>query len=307
MTDFDVGFIGFGEAAQAFVSGWRGTQRTDGAAGSSLRIGAYDLLFDAPSDRALKRAECLALDVVPAATAAELAGNAAIVIAAVTADQVHNAANSAAPHLRAQTAYLDINSAAPAKKCAAAAVIGEGYVDVAVLAPVHPKLHQTPLLLGGPGVPWCEGFLTEWNMAFECVSANVGEASMIKMLRSIFVKGIESVTFECAVAAHRAGLADQVFPSLANVLRFTDAKEQADYMMARVAVHGLRRAAEMREVVDTLADLGVSSLMSVASARQQQQVGELELGQVAQDAAQIAALVPQREPGHDESGNRERD
>ncbi len=27
---------------------------------------------------------------------------------------------------------------------------GAAYVDVAIMAPVHPKLHQTPILLAGP-------------------------------------------------------------------------------------------------------------------------------------------------------------
>jgi 3-hydroxyisobutyrate dehydrogenase-like beta-hydroxyacid dehydrogenase len=139
-------------------------------------------------------------------------------------------------------------------------------------------------------------FLRSMQMDFEVVSDEVGPASMLKMIRSAFVKGVESVTFECALAAYKAGIADQVFPSLANVLRFTDVKAQADYMMERVAVHGLRRAAEMREVADTLADLGVSNWMSEASAKQQQDVGELNLqdafqDEVPTDAARIARRV----------------
>ena len=294
--NFDVGFIGFGEAAEAIVSGWR---ETDAGVASDLSIAAYDILFDDPLHGTAKRNDCKTCEVSPLASAAELAACSGLVFSAVTADQVLNAATSVAEHLRPDAAYLDINSAAPNKKRRAAQIIQprcSGYVDVAVLSPVYAKRHQTPLAIGGPGVARCLEFLGRMEMRFEVVSDEVGPASMLKMIRSAFVKGLESVTFECAVAAHKAGIADQVFPSLANVLRFTDVKEQADYMMERVAVHGKRRAAEMREVAETLADLGVASIMSEAAARQQQSVGELNLreifaGEVPADAKQISAHV----------------
>jgi 3-hydroxyisobutyrate dehydrogenase-like beta-hydroxyacid dehydrogenase len=298
MSDFDVGFVGFGEAAQAFVAGWRDT-RTPETDGAELRIATFDIKFDDPGEAAEKRTECETWNVVALDTPAELARSAPIVISAVAADQVIVAAASVAAELRAGTLYLDINSAAPAKKRAAAARLGDrgdGYVDGAVLAPVRPKRHQTPLLIGGPGAERCRNFLTAWQFDFEVVSTEVGYASTVKMIRSIFVKGLESVTFECALAAYQAGIPERVFPSLANVLRFVDAKDQADYMMERVAVHGTRRAAEMREVVDTLSDLGLSTWMAEASARQQQFVADLNLTEhfadnVPQDAAAIARAV----------------
>jgi len=292
MSRFEVGFIGFGEAAQAFVSGWRNES-------DRLAIGAYDILFEAPDNAKRKRSECAELGVEPVASARELAIGSALVVAAVTPDQVIPAALSVSEHLQAEAAYLDINSASPEKKRRAAEILAshcQGYVDIAVLAPVHPRLHRTPLLIGGPGVERSEPFLIRMGMDYEIVSDEVGIASLVKMLRSIFVKGMESVTFECALAAHRAGLTDRIFPSLANALRFTEMKEQADYMMERVAVHGTRRSAEMREVVDTLQELGLPAWMAEASACQQQAIGLLALDDrfpdgVPTDAAAIAAAV----------------
>ncbi len=42
-------------------------------------------------------------------------------------------------------------------------------------------------------------------------------------------------------------------------------------------VHGGRRAAEMREVADTVAALGLAERMSLASAEWQQEIGDLRL------------------------------
>jgi hypothetical protein len=46
-------------------------------------------------------------------------------------------------------------------------------------------------------------------------------------------------------------------------------------MMERVVLHGQRRAAEMREVADTLEELGVSHFMASATAEHQQLVADL--------------------------------
>ncbi|MEI7815121.1 MAG: DUF1932 domain-containing protein, partial [Coriobacteriia bacterium] len=42
-----------------------------------------------------------------------------------------------------------------------------------------------------------------------------------------------------------------------------------DYLVSRVAEHGLRRAAEMREVALTLDDVGVRPIMATATAERQ--------------------------------------
>jgi hypothetical protein len=115
------------------------------------------------------------------------------------------------------------------------------------------------------------------------------------MIRSIFVKGLESITMECALAAYKTGLAERIFPSLDATLRFTETRALADYTMERVALHGLRRAAEMEEVCATLEDLGLPSAMSEGAVATQRAVGALNLGAafdaVPRDAQRIAASI----------------
>ncbi len=70
--------------------------------------------------------------------------NADIVLAAVTAASSLDAAMSAKPYLKPDQFYLDINSVSPgASRTTAKALDGAvRYVDVAVMAPVHPALHR---------------------------------------------------------------------------------------------------------------------------------------------------------------------
>ncbi len=75
-----------------------------------------------------------------------------MIISAVTAASSLEAARSVEPHLKGAPYYLDINSVSPGRKQATAKLLGERarYVDVAVIAPIHPLRHKTPLLIAGP-------------------------------------------------------------------------------------------------------------------------------------------------------------
>lgn len=287
-----IGFIGFGEAAQAFVKGWR-------ADGIKPAIVAYDILFENGAVAAAKQAECAALGVKVAASAVEAATAADLIICAVTADQVTIAAESVLPAARSGLSFLDINSAAPFRKTAAAQQLaqkGAAVVDVAVMQPVYPKLHKTPLLISGPGAAGIAPVLEALGMDAEVVSDVLGDASTVKMVRSIAIKGIESVVMECMTAAVKFGVADRVVPTISDYLANKTFATLANHVMERVVVHGRRRAAEMREVVATLESAGLSAHMPAATATHQQWVADLDLasrfaGPVPKDGRAIAAAL----------------
>ena len=242
-----------------------------------MSCAAYDLLLDDADARAGKLAECRDAGVTPLASPLRVRDECARIVCAVPPDQVLPAARSVAP-VRSGQPYLDIASAAPERKRAAAALLGEGYLDVAVMAPVLARRHGTEMLVGGPRAAAHAAFLGECFPNAEVFSGSVGDASLVKMIRSVFVKGLEGVAAECALAASRAGLVDIVFPSLDRTLDFDSMGALADYTLGRVALHGQRRGAEMDEVCATLRDLGVPNAMSEATAVTQKTLGALRLG-----------------------------
>src|SRR5690606_20334542 len=106
---------------------------------------------------------------------------------------------------------------APQTKQAAAKVIdgaGGRYVDVAVMAPVYPKRHLVPLLLAGPHAENAAETIKQLGMRPETTGTNIGDASSVKMLRSVMIKGFEALTAECFLAARRAGVEEAVLASL---------------------------------------------------------------------------------------------
>ena len=118
------------------------------------------------------------------------------------------------------------------------------YVDVAVIAPIHPLRHKTPLLIAGPHAQAISPLLNELEMKLAVVGANTGHAAAIKMIRSVMIKGIEALTLECFLAANRAGVLDDVTASLKNNYPSLDWSKIAEYNLERMQP---RRAPRRRD------------------------------------------------------------
>jgi 3-hydroxyisobutyrate dehydrogenase-like beta-hydroxyacid dehydrogenase len=261
--------IGFGEAGQAIAAGLR-------EAGVE-RIAAWDILFPKDEGGRLKQAgEKMGARL--ASSAADAVANSDIIVAAVTASSSLEAAQSVAPHIAGNPYYLDINSVSPGRKKDTARLL-EGsarYVDVAILAPIHPKRHQTPLLLAGPHAQAVMPLLIdELEMQGAIASDEIGAAAALKMIRSVIIKGIEALTAECFMAAQRAGIVEEVTASLKNNYPGLDWPSVIDYNLERMASHGIRRADEMEQSAVTLTELGIAPLMTRGTVARQRELGEL--------------------------------
>lgn len=282
--DATIAFIGFGEAGAAL------------AGGAPAR--GYDRKTDQSGLRAAKLQDFANAGVTACADAADAIRGVRTIFSVVTADQALAAARSGAALIEPGSFWFDMNSVAPATKCEAARLIdasGGRYVDVAVMAPVHPARRAVPLLISGSHAEAGAAMLAEFGFTNIGIAAGpVGAASSIKMIRSVMVKGLEALTAECFLAADRAGVTDQVVASLNASWPGTDWAEKADYNLDRMMVHGLRRAAEMEEVVKTLDALGTGSAMTRATVERQHAIGALGLAPPEGLIAKFAALSPSR-------------
>ena len=263
-----VTFIGFGEAGQAIASGLRES--------GIERIAAWDILFPQATGAPLKAAG-EKIGVRLAASAQDAVGETDMVISAVTAASSLEAARSVEPHLAGSPWFLDINSVSPGRKQETEKLLGEKarYVDVAVIAPIHPARHRTPSLISGPHAEPVSPLLRELDMQLTIVGNATGAAAAIKMIRSVMIKGIEALTLECFLAARRAGVLDEVTASLKNNYPGLDWPKMSEYNLERMASHGERRAAEMEESAATLRELGLDPLMVDATVKRQREMGAL--------------------------------
>lgn len=284
-----ISLIGFGEAGMAFSKGWHNDA-------PELAITAYDLKTDnhdtAVSDA--KWQDYSRANVTGSETLSQSVDTAQIVFSLVTADQAHTVACKAAKIMPAGAMFFDCNSCAPEAKRASAEKItaaGVRYVDVAVMSPVHPKLHQTPLLICGPDADEASITLASLGMLPKIIIGDIGRASSIKMMRSVMIKGLEALTLECVLSARKAGVDAEVLASLDASFPDFNWPARAAYMLERTTTHGIRRAAEMREVVKTVTDLGLSGDMAAATVNWQQTMGDLHLESGADDYGSRADAI----------------
>jgi 3-hydroxyisobutyrate dehydrogenase-like beta-hydroxyacid dehydrogenase len=272
MTDINdrrIALIGFGEVGTAFAKGLRASGRHE--------LAAHDILFDNSATGAEMRERARALGVEAASSFAAAAQGARIVISAVTAASAYDVAQEAGRHLQPGQFFLDINSVSPETKrkdAAAVAISGADYVEAAVMAPVAPYGLKVPMLLGGRRAKELAALLAPAGMSMEPVATEIGEASAIKMCRSVMIKGIEALAVECFFTARRYGVEDRIIASLGETFRPLDWEKLAGYLIERVVRHGRRRAAEMREAAETVASAGLDPLMTAATAERQDWVAD---------------------------------
>jgi hypothetical protein len=105
------------------------------------------------------------------------------------------------------------------------------------------------------------------------------------------MKGLEALVCECVLAGRKAGVIETVLDSLDLTYPGFEWRAKSAYMLERVMTHGLRRAAEMREVALTVDLIGLKGEMSRACAGWQQAIGELGLRVEASEAHDYGALA----------------
>jgi 3-hydroxyisobutyrate dehydrogenase-like beta-hydroxyacid dehydrogenase len=277
-----IALIGFGEVGGIFGSDF---------AAAGLRVSIFDILLNGEPARSETLAKAKDAKVHACDTIQEALQSADLIISAVTASSAANVAGDAAPFLRAGQIYLDINSVSPETKLEIARTLNESpatFVEAAVMAAVSPQRLKVPMLLGGAQAATAGERLRAIGMNVKPISDRIGVASAIKMCRSIIIKGLEAITVESMFTARRYGAEKQVLDSLAAT--YPDmgwSGTLPDYLISRVAEHGKRRAAEMREAAQAVADAGLEPLTALATAQRQDWL--------AQVIAEHALAVPKGE------------
>ena len=133
------------------------------------------------------------------------------------------------------------------------------------------------------------------DFSWRLVGEEVGRATAIKMVRSLFVKGLEAITVEALLAAQASGCFDEILASLSSSFSGLGWPEFANYEFERTLKHGKRRAAEMRESAATVTALGLNGRLADEIANIQDGMGGLDAPVPDGDlGAVIAAILEAR-------------
>ncbi len=266
---WQVGLVGYGEVGRILAEDLRAR---------GVDVSAFDVKLRDEAAAAPLREHAARYGVALATSHAELAAPADLVISAVTASQAVPVAQACAAAVRAGAFFLDFNSASPGAKGRAAALIdgaGGRYVEGAVMTSVPPYRIKVPLLLGGPAAAALQPLLARLDFAPRVASVKLGVASATKMCRSVMIKGLEAMVIESFTTARAYGVEDAVITSLAETFPGIDWERQGAYFFQRVIEHGRRRSEEVREVAETVREIGLTPWSAAGTAERQAWVADL--------------------------------
>lgn len=292
--ELKIGFVGFGEAGYHLAKGLRGAGVT--------QLVAFDIHTHTPGrgERIQQRAAETGVALLESSQA--LAENCDLLLSVVTASSATEAATQTAPFLQVRHLYADLNSVSPETKRTIDGIIAASsarFVEAAVMAPVPPYGHKVPMLLGGAAATSLVELLAPFGMRFEVISEQVGAAVAVKMCRSVMVKGLEALLFECTLGAVKYGADERVFASLEESYPGMNWSRLAGYAISRVIEHGERRARELEQVASTLRSAGIEPVMAEAIVKRQDWGAQLGLkehfgGQVPEDYRAIMQAIAER-------------
>lgn len=272
----ELGFIGFGEAAFHIAKGLG-----PGLVGAGLGpVRAFDVMADDPKVGPLVRERAAGAGVTLVPSLPDLMAACDTVLCATSAKYALGIAKEAAASIRAGTVYADLNSASPGVKKEIGAVMaaaGALFADVAVMELVPPHGHKVPLAVSGTGARAFLDRLAPFGMKITFVNETAGSSSSLKMLRSIFMKGLTALLLETLTAGRKAGVDKEIMASISGTLDSRPLAETAAMLITRTAIAAERRVAEMGEVLETLAELGLDSSASAATKAKLQALADLDL------------------------------
>jgi 3-hydroxyisobutyrate dehydrogenase-like beta-hydroxyacid dehydrogenase len=265
---WQIGLVGYGEVGRILAEDLRQ---------QGMAVSAYDTKFGSAGGVALQT-HAAAGGVALCASHAELAARCDFIVCAVTASQTLAAAEACAASIKHGAFFLDFNSASPHAKISAANAIsahGGRYVEGAVMTSVPPYRIKVPLLLGGPEARHLEPLLNALGFAAKLASETLGVASATKMCRSVVIKGLEAMLIESFTTARAYGVEDAVLASLAETFPSIDWEKQGAYFFQRVIEHGRRRSEELREVAQTVREIGLAPWSANATGERQAWMADL--------------------------------
>jgi 3-hydroxyisobutyrate dehydrogenase-like beta-hydroxyacid dehydrogenase len=190
---------------------------------------------------------------------------AGLVLAVTHASRASAALDAVVGALPAEAIYADLSTSAPRLKRGLAATAGARFVDVALMTPVPGNGIHTPTLAAGPGADAFAATMRPLGMPVELVGPEPGDAATRKLLRSVVAKGLAQLLIEALSAGEAAGLAAETWDQLVTQLTLID-EALVHRFVAGTPQHARRRIEEMEATIELLADLGVDSTMSQATA-----------------------------------------
>jgi len=286
-----IAFIGVGELACSLAAGI-----ADAGEGN---IRGYSRPRRDTTEARLQRERAAAAGIALCPTMADAVRDATIVIAAVPAAAALEVAAAAAPLLEGDAIYVDTAPLSPEDKRVAANAVGDGggrFVDAAVLGTVAADGARVPMLCSGSGAKAWRDLALPLGLDVTVLPGPPGQAALVKLLRSVYLKGRDALVMEMLLAARAYGVERAVVESIKGGGEQIPFPQIADRIVTAMAIHAGRRADELAKSAQLLRSAGVEPIVSDAGSARLRWIAGLGLreqfgGQRPQDPEAVLAAI----------------
>jgi 3-hydroxyisobutyrate dehydrogenase-like beta-hydroxyacid dehydrogenase len=190
-----------------------------------------------------------------------------LVLSLVGAAAADTVLSEALPRMSSSSVFADFNTGAPEQKrglASRALEAGIPFADVAVMAPVPRAGIETELFASGDGAEIAADALRASGLPIRVVGADAGDAAGLKLVRSVFMKGLAGLVFESLAAAEKIGATAEARAQIAAELG-PDGDALVQRLLDGTRQHAARREHEMLDTRAFLADLGTPAWMTAGT------------------------------------------
>lgn len=254
-----IGIIGYGEAGQAIAQGLCSNRASP--------ISVFDIKFNDGKSRESLRLKAKEQGVIVEADMESLIVNNDIILSVVTGEVATQVVRDSLPYINEGKVYVDMNTVSPRGKMLMGELIekkGGSFVEVAILGAIASYGFKSPMLVCGKKGNQLVNLLGNMGFNVTFISKEIGKASYMKMLRSVFAKGVEALLLEMLVGAQRCNLVQPLMDAIVKHMDGSPFEEIANTWITTHVIHAERRTEEMEHVIETLNELNVKPIMAEA-------------------------------------------
>jgi len=189
-----------------------------------------------------------------------------IILSTVNTHLAVAVAEKTMPYLTSGKTYADMNSTSASIKKRIAQIIETShasFIEGAILSAVGEVGARASILVSGENGEEFSRLMNHLGLInLKYFSPKIGDASQVKMIRSIFSKGVECLLLEMLMAGRRAGVADYLWKDIVDFMTKNSFEKVSENWIKTHPLACKRRYHEMMQVLETLADLDVPPTMT---------------------------------------------
>ncbi|MEH6854811.1 hypothetical protein CN978_30515 [Priestia megaterium] len=254
VNNLRVGIIGFGEVGQIFAKGL--LEKTD-------NVFIYDILVRNKQSMMADKISSIGAQAVE--KVGQLGEYCTLIFSLVSSSASETVASEIAMNISKETIYVDLTTSTPQVKKRSEKLIesnGGIYVDASIMGTVATEQQQVPLLIAGDHSEKVQKLLTTLGFNCQAIDLPTGGAASIKLLRSIFMKGLEALILETMITAKSYGVSDEVMKSISKTINNNDFTTFSQALITTHVIHKNRRYKEILDSCNLINEAGFSSYVT---------------------------------------------